>query len=224
MFVLNAPGRMPAIHPSRETPLAVFAFRDARANGFDRHDPALRKRIVAEAYAGVGWRAPELVETYEKHPAPFLDPLRTVRLDNRARGRVALLGDAESATALLGDGSSLAFAGAHTLAEALAATPGDHARAFRAYEAHHRREVRTRQRRVNLVAALMSPPHPRGTRGAQRHRPHRRPRHAHRRSRCGRRPGSTPARLTRPPGPMITGRARKPTPGVGKRAGPLIKL
>jgi 2-polyprenyl-6-methoxyphenol hydroxylase-like FAD-dependent oxidoreductase len=157
MYMLNTPGRMLAVHPSRETPLAIFTFRGSRVDGYDRRDTALKKRIVAEAYAGVGWRAPELVDAYDKHPAPFFDPLRNVRLDSWARGRVALLGDAASATALLGDGSSLAMAGAHTLAEALAAHPGDHARAFRAYEAHHRREVDPRQRRVGLLAALMIP-------------------------------------------------------------------
>jgi 2-polyprenyl-6-methoxyphenol hydroxylase-like FAD-dependent oxidoreductase len=157
MFMLNTPGRMLAVHPSRETPLAIFTFRGPRVDGYDRRDTARQKRIVAEAYVGVGWRGPELVYAYEKHPAPFFDPLHNVRLDSWARGRVALLGDAASATALLGDGSSLAMAGAYTLAGALAAHPGDHARAFRAYEAEHRRQVDPRQRRVGLLAALMVP-------------------------------------------------------------------
>jgi 2-polyprenyl-6-methoxyphenol hydroxylase-like FAD-dependent oxidoreductase len=157
MVMMTAPGRMLVVHPSRATPLAIFTFRGPRIDGYDRRDTALRKCVVAEAYAGVGWRGPELVDAYRKHPAPFFDPLTNVRLDSWARGRVALLGDAASAAALFGDGSSLAMAGAYTLAEALAAHPRDHARAFRAYESAHRRETDPRQRRVGLVAAVLVP-------------------------------------------------------------------
>jgi 2-polyprenyl-6-methoxyphenol hydroxylase-like FAD-dependent oxidoreductase len=155
MIVLGAPGRMLALHPSRDTPLVNFTFR--AAHEYDRHDVALRKRIVAEVYAGVGWRAPEFVAAYQEHPAPHFDPLTNVRLARWSRGRVALLGDAASAAALLGDGSSMAIAGAHALSLALAAHPDDHARAFRVYEAKHRREVEKRQRRVGLLASLMVP-------------------------------------------------------------------
>ncbi|OXM45217.1 FAD-dependent monooxygenase [Amycolatopsis alba] len=155
--MLTAPGRMLTIHPSRGKPLAMFTFRGGRVPGYDRHDTALHKRMVAEAYADIGWRGPELVEAYQNHPAPFFDPLANVRMDRWSRGRVALLGDAASAVALLGDGSSMAMAGAHTLAEALAAHPGDHARAFQAYEAKHRRQVDPRHRRVGLVATLLVP-------------------------------------------------------------------
>jgi len=155
--MLTAPGRMLTIHPSRGKPLAMFTFRGGRVPGYDRHDTALHKRMVAEAYAGIGWRSPELVEAYQNHPAPFFDPLANVRMDKWSRGRVALLGDAASAVALLGDGSSMAMTGAHTLAEALAAHPGDHARAFQAYEAKHRRQVDPRHRRVGLVATLLVP-------------------------------------------------------------------
>ncbi|MBB4688700.1 FAD-dependent monooxygenase [Amycolatopsis jiangsuensis] len=70
---------------------------------------------------------------------------------------VVLLGDAAAATALLGDGSSMAMAGAHALAMELAAYPGDHSRAFAAYEARIRREVDPRQRRVGIVSRLLVP-------------------------------------------------------------------
>jgi 2-polyprenyl-6-methoxyphenol hydroxylase-like FAD-dependent oxidoreductase len=157
MVMMNAPGRMLTLHPSSGNPLAMFTFRGPSVAGYDRHDTALHKRLVAEAYAGVGWRVPELVDAYQNHPAPYFDPLTNVRMDRWSRGRVALLGDAASAVALLGDGSSMAMAGAYTLAQALAAHPGDHTRAFQAYEAKHRREVDPRHRRTGLIAALVVP-------------------------------------------------------------------
>lgn len=112
---------------------------------------------MADAYADVRWRAPELVAAFLDHPAPYFDPLSTVRVPSWSRGRVVLLGDAAAATALLGDGSSMAMAGAYALAEELAAHPGDHARAFAAYESRLRREVGPRQRRVGLLSGLMVP-------------------------------------------------------------------
>ncbi|MFI0243085.1 FAD-dependent monooxygenase [Streptomyces sp. NPDC016845] len=156
MTMLTAPNRMLAVHPSRTTPLAIFTFRAPQAP-YERKNITLHKQTVADAYADVRWRAPELVAAFLDHPAPFFDPLTTVRVPSWSRGRVVLLGDAAAATALLGDGSSMAMAGAYALAEELASHPGDHARAFAAYEARLRRETNPRQRRVGLLTRLMIP-------------------------------------------------------------------
>ncbi|QFU89661.1 FAD-dependent monooxygenase [Amycolatopsis sp. YIM 10] len=157
LTMLTVPNRMLVVHPSRTTPLAIFTFRAARLSPHDRKNIALHKQTVADTYADVRWRAPELVAAYLDHPAPFFDPLTTVRMSSWSRGRVVLLGDAAAATALLGDGSSMAMAGAYALAEELASHHGDHARAFAAYESRLRREVRPRQRRVGLLSRLMVP-------------------------------------------------------------------
>ncbi|GAA3576505.1 FAD-dependent monooxygenase [Amycolatopsis ultiminotia] len=157
LTMLTVPNRMLVVHPSRTTPLAIFTFRAARPAPHDRKNIALHKQTVADAYADVRWRAPELVAAYLEHPAPFFDPLTTVRLPSWSRGRVVLLGDAAAATALLGDGSSMAMAGAYALAEEFGSHHGDHARAFAAYESRLRREVRPRQRRVGLLSRLLVP-------------------------------------------------------------------
>ncbi|MEV6556778.1 FAD-dependent monooxygenase [Nocardia sp. NPDC051756] len=157
LTMLTVPNRMLVVHPSRTTPLAIFTFRAAPQAPHDRKNIALHKQTVADAYADMPWRATEFVASYLDHPAPFFDPLTTVRMPSWSRGRVVLLGDAAAATALLGDGSSMAMAGAHALAEELAAHDGDHARAFAAYESRLRREVRPRQRRVPLLSRLMVP-------------------------------------------------------------------
>ncbi|MFC9432200.1 FAD-dependent monooxygenase [Nocardia sp. NPDC057030] len=157
LTMLTVPNRMLVVHPARSTPLAIFTFRAALPASHDRKDIALHKQIVADTYADVRWRAPELVAAYLDHPAPFFDPLTTVRMPSWSRGRVVLLGDAAAATALLGDGSSMAMAGAYALAEELAAHRGARARAFAAYESRLRREVRPRQRRVGLLARLLVP-------------------------------------------------------------------
>jgi 2-polyprenyl-6-methoxyphenol hydroxylase-like FAD-dependent oxidoreductase len=86
----------------------------------------------------------------------YFDSVSAVRLPGWSRGRVTLLGDAAAGVSLLGDGSSLAVAGAYTLAEALA-EGDDHRPALRRYEAAHRVRTDRKRRRVGMVAALLVP-------------------------------------------------------------------
>jgi 2-polyprenyl-6-methoxyphenol hydroxylase-like FAD-dependent oxidoreductase len=64
---------------------------------------------------------------------------------------------AASCVSLFGDGSSLAMAGALTLAEALAASPADHGLAFRRHEAERRRLVDPKLRGISQVSTLLIP-------------------------------------------------------------------
>jgi 2-polyprenyl-6-methoxyphenol hydroxylase-like FAD-dependent oxidoreductase len=66
-------------------------------------------------------------------------------------------GRCRSCVSLFGDGSSLAMAGAFTLAQELAASPGDHRLAFRRYEARHRTLVDPKQRNIPRAAPLLIP-------------------------------------------------------------------
>ncbi|MEU8378310.1 FAD-dependent monooxygenase [Streptosporangium sp. NPDC048865] len=157
VLVYNTPGRLVAVHPSRGDALAAFVFRGPAIDGFDHRDTELHRRIVAEAYAGAGWRVPELLERLRTTEELYFDSVSHVRSPAWARGRVALLGDAASCVSLFGDGSSLAIAGARTLAEALAAHPADHAGAFRRYETEHRALVGPKQRGSGRAAALLVP-------------------------------------------------------------------
>ncbi|NUW33513.1 FAD-dependent monooxygenase [Nonomuraea sp. SMC257] len=153
----NAPGRLVSLHPVHGRTLAAFIFRGPAVEGFDHRDIAQHKRIVTDAYAGDGWRVPELLERVRAADDLWLDSVSQVRLDTWSSGRVALLGDAGSSVSLFGDGSTLAIAGAHTLAKELAATPGDHRSAFARYEAEHRTLVDPKQSHVQAAASMMVP-------------------------------------------------------------------
>jgi 2-polyprenyl-6-methoxyphenol hydroxylase-like FAD-dependent oxidoreductase len=157
VMMYNAPGRLVALHPSRKDGGAAFIFRGKPIDGFDHRDTALHKRIVLDAYAGVGWRVPELLDAVRATEDLFFDPVSEVRMDSWARGRVALLGDAASCVSLFGEGSSLAMAGAYTLAGTLAAHPAEPARALREYEKTHRTLVAPKQRRVGFTGGLLVP-------------------------------------------------------------------
>ncbi|MFQ6144599.1 hypothetical protein ACLMNJ_16210 [Streptomyces seoulensis] len=111
------PCRRACPEPASATAGRPLAFAlTAQPAPHDRKNIALHQQTVADAYADVRWRAPELVAAFLDHPAPFFDPLTTVRVPSWSRGRVVLLGDAAAATALQGDGSSRAMAGAYALA------------------------------------------------------------------------------------------------------------
>jgi 2-polyprenyl-6-methoxyphenol hydroxylase-like FAD-dependent oxidoreductase len=157
VIMYNTPGRLVSIHPSRADALVAFIFRGPAIAAFDHRDTDLHRRLVTDAYAGAGWRVPELLDRVRTTEDLYFDAVSMVNLASWSRGRITLLGDAASCVSLFGDGSSLAMAGAFTLARALAATPADPAGALRRYEAEHRQLVEPKQRRVGLAAGLLVP-------------------------------------------------------------------
>lgn len=153
----NTPGRSVTVHPATGRSLAAFIFRSPYLPDLDHRDVARHKRLVVAAYAGGGWRLPELLDRVHTADDLYFDAVSQVRMDGWSRGRIGLLGDAATCASLLGDGSSTAIAGAAVLAEALAAHPDDSAAALRAYEATHRALVESRQRAVRPGAAFLVP-------------------------------------------------------------------
>jgi 2-polyprenyl-6-methoxyphenol hydroxylase-like FAD-dependent oxidoreductase len=157
VVMYNSPGRAVAIHPSRGDALAFFALRSPVVPGFDYRDTGQHKRLLTAAFADAGWRVSELLKHMDAADDLYFDSVSQVRVRPWWRGRVAVAGDAASCVSLFGDGSSLAMAGAFTLAEELAAAPGDHRSAFGRYEARHRRLVDPRQRNIPRGTSLLIP-------------------------------------------------------------------
>jgi 2-polyprenyl-6-methoxyphenol hydroxylase-like FAD-dependent oxidoreductase len=155
ILLYNAPGRLVSIHPGRDKALIAFIFRGEPGQSIDYRDMDQHKRIVTDAYADLGWRVPHLLKRLHDTDDLFFDAVSLVDLPSWSQGRVTVLGDAASCVSLLGDGSSLAIAGAHTLAAAL--TESDHNAAFARYEATHRTLVRPKQRAIGLSSAMLVP-------------------------------------------------------------------
>lgn len=173
VVMYNTPGRSVAVHPANGTAGAAFIFRSPAIPGLDVHDTAACREIVRKAYeddgrqrgsagewaggrAG-GWQLPALLDHLAAADDLYFDSVSQVRLPAWSRGRVVLAGDAASCVSLFGGGSSLAIAGAATLARALADAPGDHTAGFGAYESRHRARVRPAQRGRFLAGALLVP-------------------------------------------------------------------
>jgi 2-polyprenyl-6-methoxyphenol hydroxylase-like FAD-dependent oxidoreductase len=155
VVMYNTPGSAVAIHPSRGDALAFFAFRNPAVPDFDNRDIEQHKRLLAAAFADGSWRLPDLMKRVQAPDDLYFDSVSQVCVRPWWHGRVALLGDAASCVSLFGDGSSLAMAGAFTLAGDLAASPDDHRLAFRRHEAAHRTLVDPEQRNIARGASLL---------------------------------------------------------------------
>jgi 2-polyprenyl-6-methoxyphenol hydroxylase-like FAD-dependent oxidoreductase len=157
VLIHNTPGRSATVHPVTGCGGAGFIFRSPEIAGLDRGDTAWQRQVVAAAYAGMGWRVPELLEQLRTAEDVYFDSVSRVRLDRWSQGRIALVGDAASCVSLFGEGSSLAIAGGATLADAVAGHRDDPATALRVYEQKHRRLVTPRQRMMGPSSRLIVP-------------------------------------------------------------------
>ncbi|MEV6339932.1 FAD-dependent monooxygenase [Nocardia vinacea] len=157
VLIYNTPGRALSVHPTKGRALAAFMFRHKGVPGFDHRDIELHKRLVIEAFTDQGWRVPELLDRIRDTDDLFFDSVSKGELPRWSDGRIALLGDAASCVSLFGDGSTLAIAGAYTLAEELAATPEDHQAAFQRYETRHRVLVDPKLNGVATAASMLIP-------------------------------------------------------------------
>ena len=126
VLVYNAPRLM-------VTP-GLLVFRPDGQLSYDRQDIAQQKKIVADAYAGAGWRTKEILEEMLVAPDFYLDSISQIRMEHITRGRFALLGDAGYGATMGGMGTGLGVVGSYVLAGELAAANGDHRVAFPAYE------------------------------------------------------------------------------------------
>lgn len=157
VLVHNTPGRAVAVHPAAGRPGVAFLFRSPRVSGLDHGDTARQRRLVLAAFAGGGWRTPELLDRVHEADDLYLDAAAAVDLPRWSIGRVGLLGDSAAAASFLGEGSSLAIAGAATLAEELVAGPDDPSGALRRYEVRHRTRTDPVRRRAGQGSRILVP-------------------------------------------------------------------
>jgi 2-polyprenyl-6-methoxyphenol hydroxylase-like FAD-dependent oxidoreductase len=142
------PGRVVSLTNGRrpEQASAVFFFGDP-PEGINHRDLARQRGALEAAFAGVDWEVPRLLRAAACSPDFYFDTTSQVRMDAWTSGRVALVGDAGyGASALSGQGTSLALVGAYVLAAELAAARGDPAVAFPRYNAAMRPFVLANQK------------------------------------------------------------------------------
>jgi 2-polyprenyl-6-methoxyphenol hydroxylase-like FAD-dependent oxidoreductase len=157
VFLHGGPGRAAMIHPTtgREGAAFIFRHRSTIQSGevVDRHH---QDRLLTGAYAGMGWRVPELLDRIRSAEDVYFDSINRVQVDRWSRNRVVLVGDAAGCVTVFGEGSSMAIVGAATLAQAVTSS-ADLAEGLRWYEHVHRRRLAARHRGTGLTAHLLVP-------------------------------------------------------------------
>jgi 2-polyprenyl-6-methoxyphenol hydroxylase-like FAD-dependent oxidoreductase len=131
----NEPGRMAAVGGPKSPAFLVFA---GGPLSYDRYSVDEQRQVVLDAFAGGGWRLPELMAQVRVAPDVYVDSVSRVEVDRCTTGRVALTGDAAYGNTLGGFGTGHALVAGYVLAGELALAGGDHRRAFRAYEERFR--------------------------------------------------------------------------------------
>jgi 2-polyprenyl-6-methoxyphenol hydroxylase-like FAD-dependent oxidoreductase len=127
----NEPGRMVTLGGPKAPAFFTFA---SEPLDYDRWDTARQKQIVADAYRGMGWRTPEVLDRLAGASEFYLDSISQSSVPSYSRGRVVLLGDSAYGNTLGGFGTGLAVVGAYVLAGELMLARGDHRRAFARYQ------------------------------------------------------------------------------------------
>lgn len=130
-YAHNAPGRLAVNGGPAAEQMYMFA---APELSYARDDEAAQRRILTEAFAGVGWKVPAMLAEMARYENFYLDALAQVRMRTYVSGRVALVGDAAYGNTLAGFGTGLAIVGAYVLAGELAVADGDHTVAFARYD------------------------------------------------------------------------------------------
>jgi 2-polyprenyl-6-methoxyphenol hydroxylase-like FAD-dependent oxidoreductase len=156
----NTPGRMAAVYAvgGQHRLTGMLAFATPPGFAVDPRDVTGQRDAVAAAFHGGGWEVPRLIEAMRSADDFFFDTVSQIRMPRWSSGRVALVGDAAYAPALLsGQGTSLALVGAYVLAGELAAAGGDPAAAFAAYERALRPFVERNQELATSGGATLVP-------------------------------------------------------------------
>lgn len=153
----NAPGRSVAIHPATGREIAAFIFRHPARSTSRAQDMNQDKQLVLAIYSGMEWRVPELLDRVANSEDFYFDSVSRVRLDSWTRGRTVLVGDATTCVSLLGEGSSMAIAGAANLAHELGNQPREPATALNRYEHNHRKRLAKGQHGLAIASRLLVP-------------------------------------------------------------------
>lgn len=152
--LFSVPGKTAGIFRTDGGAIAQLFFTGFTGPAVQYGDP---RRIVAEAFDGLGWQVPWLMEQMWRADDFYFDSVSQVHLDSWSRGRVALAGDAAAAAGPGGNGTGNAVVAAYVLAAELAAARGDHRTAFSRYEGLVRPYVAKGQKQALGGSGFLAP-------------------------------------------------------------------
>ena len=156
-LLCSVPGRTAGVFSDGDGQAIAQLYFTAPATSYDHRDTAGNQQIVAEAFAEMGWRVPELMAAMEQAPDFYFDSVSQVHLDRWSAGRIALIGDAACAPGPGGNGTGNAVVAAYVLAGELAAAHGDYDSAFTHYEQRLRPYVAKGQKQARGSKDFLAP-------------------------------------------------------------------
>lgn len=113
--------------------LVCLAFR-AKGGLSGIADEKGQKECLRGIFGDLGWESNRVIELMDDSDDFYFDAVAQVKMEEWAKGRVALLGDAGyCASPFSGQGTNLAIVGAYILAGELKSAEGDYSRAFKRY-------------------------------------------------------------------------------------------
>ena len=138
--------------------LFLFVFRDEYLHGVAASNIGERKALLKDAFVGVGWEVPRILDEIEHIGDFYSDRISQIRMDGWTSGRIALIGDAAACVSLLaGEGTGLAMAEAYVLAGELHACNGDHHDAFARWQSRMLPFLQSKQRAAAKFAPSFAP-------------------------------------------------------------------
>jgi len=132
----NVPNKQVAIYSSNENKTTTFfIFASPEKLKFEHHDIEKQKQILKQEFINIGWKCKELLSKIDTTKDFYFDSVSQIKMDNWAKGRITLVGDAcDCPSVLSGKGSTLAMVGSYILAGELKQANGNYKIAFNKYE------------------------------------------------------------------------------------------
>ncbi|TCN36608.1 2-polyprenyl-6-methoxyphenol hydroxylase-like FAD-dependent oxidoreductase [Kribbella orskensis] len=158
-LMYNVPGRLASVGVDHRDPGkagAMFIFASPELT-YDRRDVAQQHAILREAYSGLGWHVPQILDGLADSTELYFDSISRVDAEGWSSGWVVLLGDAGYGATVGGMGTGTAIVAAYVLAGELARSGGNHAAAFAAYEQQLRKPVQACQSGGNRTGKFLAP-------------------------------------------------------------------
>ncbi|KUL35427.1 FAD-dependent oxidoreductase, partial [Streptomyces sp. NRRL F-4489] len=155
----NTPGRLASVGAGHQDPSQARAFFVFAAPqlAYDRHDPEQQKRLIEDAFAGLGWEVPRLLASLRQAPELYFDSISRADVDTWSKGRICLVGDAACGATIGGMGTGTAIVAAYVLAGELAQAQGDHRTAFARYENRLRKYAKGCQTGGDRTGKFLAP-------------------------------------------------------------------
>ncbi|MBU3887903.1 FAD-binding domain [Methylosinus sp. KRF6] len=138
--------------------LCLLVFRSELSNGAEPNGRVETQALLKMIFDDAGWESGRILAAMEAADDVYYDRVSQIRMSSWHSGRVALIGDAGMAVSFLaGEGAGLAMTEAYVLAGEISRAPGDHAKAFAAYDARLRPFIEGKQRTAESFASTFVP-------------------------------------------------------------------